>query len=102
MKRDLYIWKNYYSQILLVMKKILLFSVLLLIAGLSSKAQERNTPLKNKNFAPLTLPSAKTTATETERRNSEKQKDFKSQKTAGTDTKFSKAPVGTTTAAKKD
>lgn len=84
------------------MKKILLFSVLLLIAGLSSKAQERNTPLKKKNFAPLTLQAAKTTAAETERRNSEKQKDFQRQKTVGTDTRFSKAPVETTTATKKD
>lgn len=75
------------------MKKILLFSVVFLLAGISTIAQEKTPSKNNKAAVALKQPEVTKGPSELEQRTAAKQLEVQNRKAPGTDTKFTKAPA---------
>jgi len=84
------------------MKKILLFSVVLVLAGISATAQEKTSLKKTKSAAVINQVGNTIEASDLDKRIAEKQLEVQRKKAAGSDTRFSKASASEAVSTKKD
>jgi len=83
------------------MKKILLFSVVLVLAGISTIAQVKKPLTKEKSLAAKQIVTIKEPS-DLDKRIAEKQLEIQRSKAAGTNTRFSKDPASKAISNKKD